>query len=285
MTNQFFIVLILIGILAYIVFTSFYIVKLVKNRRAVHAIDYVRKEHIKTFNYEKKLLEKFKLDPDKMKLLLYIGRVAVAAILVALFIAFKGLAFTFIASIAIVIFMNDAYANVVYKANINNVPRVNNFINNFVPLVTSGRSSDQAFLSYIEYAGDEELLEYFENKDDPEYKMHPHIRQIVDIYDIARYNEEQGVSGYTYIMEEIAKDLAQKGIYYNSFISRVGEIKPIIWSYYIAVPLLIAVSFSTTKTFWFGFGGYIVGFILVAFFGTFKYLIFRLQKNTIESIF
>ena len=58
-----------------------------------------------------------------------------------------------------------------------------------------------------------------------------------------------------------------------------------MWSYYIGVPILIFISFEQTASFWRGIGGYLVSIALLIFFGVFKFLIFKLQKNTINVIF
>ena len=107
----------------------------------------------------------------------------------------------------------------------------------------------------------------------------------MDIYDIAKYNEEKGINDYTYILNELSKDYAQKQVYYNSFMARIGEIKPIMLSYYFGVPILIAISFGQTYSFWMGFGGYIVATLVLGLFGLFKFLIYKLQKDTVKTIF
>ena len=154
-----------------------------------------------------------------------------------------------------------------------------------MPHISSGNSADQSLLGYIEYSRDVELAEFYEHRFDPEYKLETHLRQIVDIYDIAKYNEEKGINDYTYILNELSKDYAQKQVYYNSFMARIGEIKPIMLSYYFGVPILIAISFGQTYSFWMGFGGYIVATLVLGLFGLFKFLIYKLQKDTVKTIF
>ena len=240
---------------------------------------------MKTFNYEDKILKKFKIKPDSVRLILYTERLIIFIALVVLLFLLKGLALAGIGAIIVTIIADDAYKKEIYNSGITNISRVTNFINYFVPHINSGNSADQSLLGYMEYSKDKELADFYENRDNPNYKIEPHLQQIIDVYDIAKYNEDQGISDYVYILNELSEDMSQKQTYYNSFISRIGEIKPIMWSYYFGVPILIVASFSQTRDFWMGFGGFIVGFVLLGLFSLFKFLIFKLQKNTIKAIF
>lgn len=275
----------LLTILLYII----YVIKFLKEREKTKDIEFLLNEQVltpmKTFAFEDAILKKFKIEPDKVRFVLYIERVLIFTTLAISVYFFKGLAVAGFLAILIVFFSEDAYKKVIYESGITNINKVMNFINFFVPHINSGHSANQSLLGYIEYSLDTELSEYYENKDNQDYIIPTHLRQIVDIYDIARYNEEKGISDYTYILNELSKDMAQKQIYYNSFISRIGEIQPIMWSYYIGVPILIGISLGQTYDFWMGIGGYVVAFILLILFGLFKFLIFKLQKKTINVIF
>jgi hypothetical protein len=185
----------------------------------------------------------------------------------------------------IILASEDAYKRVIYNSGITNINRIMNFINYFVPHINSGNSADQSLLGYVQYSRDEDLASFYEHRGEHDYKLQPHLRQIVDVYDIAKYNEEKGINDYAYILNELSKDYAQKQVYYNSFIARIGEIKPIMLSYYFGVPILIFVSFAQTRTFWMGFGGYVVAILTLILFGTFKFLIYKLQKDTVKTIF
>lgn len=244
-----------------------------------------RKDARRVFFFERALLDRLHIEPEKVHTALMVERVLLFIAIFVLFMTIKGITILFVGAVFITLFFNDAYKVVIYESGIENVPRVVNFINFFIPHINSGNSADQSLLAYIQYSRDDELAEFYEHKGDLEYKLQPHLKQIVDIYDVAKYNEEKGISDYTYILNEIAQDYSQKQVYYNSFISRIGEIKPIVMSYYIAVPFLIILSMQQTYDFWMGIGGVIVAIVTLILFAIFKALIFRLQKQTVKDIF
>ena len=244
-----------------------------------------RKDARRVFFFERALLYRLHIEPEKVHTALMVERVLLFIAIFVLFMTIKGITILFVGAVFITLFFNDAYKVVIYESGIENVPRVVNFINFFIPHINSGNSADQSLLAYIQYSRDDELAEFYEHKGDLEYKLQPHLKQIVDIYDVAKYNEEKGISDYTYILNEIAQDYSQKQVYYNSFISRIGEIKPIVMSYYIAVPFLIILSMQQTYDFWMGIGGVIVAIVTLILFAIFKALIFRLQKQTVKDIF
>lgn len=276
---------VLIMLIVYIASVLIYIHGSEKRRELQVLMDTSHDYEMKTFNFENEILQKLQVEPDKVKYAIYIERILILSGIAVVFWFLRGIALAAFGAILVSFIANDSYKKVVYESGITNINRITNFINYFVPHINSGNSADQSFLGYVEYSADEELAAYYENRDNPDFKLPTHLRQIVDIYDIAKYNEEKGISDYTYILNELSKDMAQKQIYYNNFVSRIGEIQPIMWSYYIGVPILIFISFGQTYEFWLGAGGYIVSFILLALFATFKFLIFKLQKRTINVIF
>lgn len=256
-----------------------------RKRKLDLLIDDFDNRGMKLLFYEHMILDKLHLDPEKVAPFIYGMRLALAIFLGLCFIFFRGLTILAFGAVVMIIVADQAYKNVIYESGITNVGNVVNFINFFVPHINSGNSADQSLLGYIEYSRNEDLAMFYEHKDDPEFKLQKHLRQIVDIYDIAKYNEEKGISDYTYILNEISQDYSQKQVYYNSFIARIGEIKPIMLSYYIGVPILILVSFQQTYDFWMGWGGVIIAILTLILFGTFKYLIYKLQKDTVTNIF
>ena len=271
-------------------YISIMIIALTKTNKSATATNLLdlekREKEFKTMYFEEIILRSLKLQPKNMKLFIYLERIILIVGLSALLVAFRGLAFCFVGCIFAILFFNDAYKKVIYESGINNIVMVNNFINYFVPHINSGNSADQSLLGYIEYSNDEELRKYYENKSDIDINdIAPHVKQIIDIYDIAKYNEEKGIADYTYILNEISQDYEAKSRYYNRFISSIGEIKPTEFSYYIGVPILIFISYNQTKDFWAGFGGFILSIALLGLFVLFKFLIFKLQKNTISKIF
>lgn len=276
---------ILVLLIVYIASVLIYIHGSSRRKELQILMDNGRPKSFKTFSFEDAMMSKLQLDVTKGKWLIYCIRTLVISTLIVSFIFLRGIALAGFSAGLIIFSFNDAYKKVIYESGIMNISRVTNFINYFVPHINSGNSADQSLLGYIEYAGDEELAEYYENRDNPDFKLPTHLKQIVDIYDISKYNEERGISDYTYILNELSEDMAQKQVYYNSFVARIGEINPIMWSYYIGVPILIFISFGQTYEFWLGVGGYIVSFVLLILFSAFKFLIFKLQKRTINTIF
>lgn len=240
---------------------------------------------IRIFFFERTILDKLHINPEKIRSIIYVERTLLLLLLILMLLSIHGLSILVFGAIFIIIATEDAYRKVIYDSGITNINHIMNFTNFFVPHINGGNSADQSLLGYIEYSGDEELASFYEHRNDPNYKLQPHLQQIVDIYDIAKYNEEKGINDYAYILNELLKDYSQKQVYYNNFVSRIGEIKPIMLSYYFGVPILIIISFGQTYNFWMGIGGYIVAIITLILFGTFKFLIYKLQKDTVKTIF
>lgn len=276
----------LAGLLLYIALLIFAIKKK-RDTDNVTAIIHITDRDSKTFifDFERRLIEKANITPEKANKFLWIERIAILVVVVFLLISIRGLALGLVGAIFMMILFDDLYKRALYRSGITNIPNVTNFINFFVPHLVSGNGAEQSMLEYITKTENEELAEYFDNINNPDYKLKPHLRQIIDIYDIAIYNEQLGHNDYTYIMNQISDDIAQKQTYYNGFIARIGEIKPICWSYYIGVPVLILVSYENTYTFWQSGWGWVIALVLLGFFSLFKYLIYKLQKKTIETIF
>lgn len=283
--NIFIVLSVLIVLILYISFVLIYIHGKDKRKEIQLLISINKKYKIKTLNFEDLILKKLSIDPNKVSYILYIERFIIISIIVFGIVILRGIALALFGAIAITLVFDDAFKKIIYESGVTNIGRITNFINYFVPHITSGNSAKQSFLGYIEYSSDKELSEYYENIENPDYKLPEHLKEIIDIYDIATYNEEKGISDYTYILNELSQDMAQKQVYYNSFVARQGEIGPIVWSYYIGVPLLVAISFSQTYEFWLGTGGYIISIILLILFTAFKFLIFKLQEKTIKTIF
>lgn len=278
-------VLLLAAMLVYIIFVIYSLNRWDIQRRMDIIVDDGRTEGMKLMFYEHMLIDKIHIEPEKIRFFIYGERIALGILVTVCAIAIRGLTILLFGAVLIIIMADQGYKTVIYNSGITNIPNVVNFINYFVPHINSGNSADQSLLGYIDYSQDPDLAEFYEHRDDPTFKLQPHIRQIVDIYDIAKYNEEKGISNYSYILNEISKDYAQKQIYYNSFVARIGEIKPIMLSYYFGVPILIITSFRQTYNFWMGWGGVIVAILVLVLFATFKYLIFKLQKDTVTNIF
>lgn len=275
----------LLGLMFYIILWIYYLQKREKDKVAAALFQDNSKPKLFTFNFENVIMDKLKVKPEDFRYALYVERFVLLLFIIALFYFVRGLALLICGAFIIMLIAKDSYEKVIYESGITNIPFVNNFINYFVPHIISGNSADQSFLGYIEYSGNQDLAEFYENRNSMTYEAPPHIQQIIDIYDIAKYNEEKGIANYTYILNELSEDISQKQIYYNSFVSKSGEINPIVWAYYVGVPILILLSWQNANDFWTGIGGIIVALILLLFFALFKFLIYKLQRDTVRLIF
>jgi hypothetical protein len=272
-----------------LLYIAIVVVHLYKNKTQVDFSNLVDiksdEKHVHTLFYEEMILKHFGVKAKNAIPILYTERALLVVAFVALFYMLRGLAIAIVGALLVGLLTRDAYEKVVYNSGVRNVGKVVNFINFFVPHINSGNSADQSFLGYLEYSKDEELQDYYENHEHDGYQIPVDIRQIVEIYNIAKYNEQKGISNYTYILNEISEDMSQKQVYYNSFQAKMGEINPIMWSYYFGVPILTSISVLQAPSFWQGVGGYAVSLVLLGMFSAFKFLVFKLQKDTIKKIF
>lgn len=275
----------LLVILIYIITIIYYIQHRNKIKDLDQFINEDRMEYSRMFYLEERILKSLNIKPGKIKPVLWTIRIIVFGAIGVLLYMLRGVALTLVGGLAVTLIFDDLYKKAVHDSGITNVSIVTNFLNYFIPHINSGNSADQSLLAYISYSGLEPLEEFYQRRGEPGYEIPTEIKQIVDIWDIAKYNEEKGISDYTYILNEISKDMSQKQTYYNSFVSRISEIKPIEISYYIGVPAMIFMSFSQTYDFWMGVGGAICSVVILILFTVFKFLIYKLQKSTIETIF
>lgn len=279
------VLIILIVLLIYLGIVIVYIKNASSKKGIQSLIEIEQDKSMRVLGFESSFLKKIGVQPEKVRILIYIERVLLILSIGTAFYFLRGVGLALFGAALVIVMSSDAYRRVIYESGITNIPRVANFINHFEPHVISGKSADQAFLNYISTVDDTELATYYENRDNPEYSIPPHLAQIVEIYRIAKYNEEIGHSDYTYIIQDISNDMSKKEGFYNSFVSRIGEILPTTYAYYIGVPILVFVSIGQARDFWMGIGGYIVSLILLIMFATFKFLIFKLQEKTINTIF
>lgn len=277
--------ILLIVILIYLVIAIFTIIYYNKNKTLKKIVAHEKYEKTKFFFFEKRIIDVLRIDQKYVNIFIYIERTILLLLIITMFYLFKGLGLAFLGMLITIYFFEDAYKKLLYNAGVSNIAKINNFINFFIPHINSGNSAEQSLLSYIEYSKDIDLADYYYNKDNPNFVLKPHVKQIINIYDIAKYNEEQGINDYTYILNEISKDYAQKQVYYNKFISSMGEVRPTVLSYYVGIPLLIIITFPYTYEFWNSFYGIVLSFVLLGLFITFKFLVYKIQKKVIETIF
>lgn len=240
---------------------------------------------IRTMAWEDAVLKKFNIKPSEALFFLYVERIILIVALVAVTVLLKGLGLAAVLAVLISLIFSDMNKKMIYNSGITNIPYIVSFINFFVPQINSGVSADQALARFIETNADEDLAEYYKNRDNADYKMPVHLKQVVDVYQLAIYNENLGMNDYTYILMEMSEDINQKSTYYNKFMGAIGEIKPTGYAFSFGVPILIAASYTQTADFWQGGFGWLAAFAIVALYATYKFLVYKLQEKTINKIF
>ena len=241
--------------------------------------------NIKTMAWEQALLKKIGVKASEALIFLYIERLILIVGFIILLFIFKGLALAGIIALIAEFYFQDLYKKMIYNSGITNIPQVVSFINFFIPQLDSGVSADQAFTIYIETNASEELSDYYKHKDDETYRIPPHLKQIVEIYQLALYNENSGSNDYSYIIQEMGEDINQKSIYYNKFLGAINTIKPIGLAFTFGVPICIYLSYTQTSSFWNSFFGWIVALIIALLYVLYKFFIYKLQENTVKKIF
>lgn len=277
-----------IGIVAIYLVVSAVVINQIMNRKRAEDVfkSFSSIDTRKTFAFEQMLQRKLNIPEDKMPVFVVWERIAIAAIAIVAIYQLRGLAVAIFGAFAVAFFADASYKGMIQKSGITSIPEIVNFINNFIPKLTSGESADQAFLNFVHSVGSESLLDYYQNQDNPDFVPASEAdSQIIEIYNVAKYNESIGTDNYTTILQDMLKDINQKQTYYNTFNARIGEIKPVSWAYYIGVPVLIWVSFSNTGDFWTGVGGWIVSLALLGLFALFKFALYRIQKKSVLLIF
>ena len=187
------VVMILAVLIVYITLVIFAINRWDTKRKMEVYLDQGTQEGMKLLFFERMVTKALDLQPERIAPFIHIERITIIALLLIATVALHGLALLAFGAVLVVVYFHDAYKACIYDSGITNIPNIVNFINYFVPHINSGNSADQSFLGYIEYSGDVGLAEYYERKEEPGFALEPHLRQIVDIYEIAKYNEEKGI--------------------------------------------------------------------------------------------
>ena len=271
-------------IFVYVIFLDIFFINRRKIKKAISNIS-IHKEELYMFSYEKVLIESMQVSKDKQKIFLIVVRSLIIITSIFLSLQFGTIAIFFLGAIIITLFMNVKNKQLIESAGINYIETMNYFLDSYIPAISSGLSNDQAMLKYISSEENEELLEWWADKDTHLLKINNKWQRIIEVYEMMNFNELHGISNSLPIINEMQKDLNAKQQFFNDYSSKIGEIKPIMYSYYAGVPLLLLISFHQTYAFWFSFFGAIAAFILVIFFFTFQILIYNIRKNTLKSIF
>lgn len=249
-------------------------------------------DEIKLFFIEQQLVNKLGVNENQIKFFIYSERILAIVLFIASFIMFGMVGLGIFVCIGIVILMDNKLKEEIYESGITRIGETVAFMDYFVPSINSGNSAYQAFLGYIakldpDSETRELLIEYRNHKvnRDLDYQTPQSIKTITSIYENALYNEEKGVEDYLYIIEEAKQDLFQKQQYYNDYQAKVGEVlTPISYAYYIGVPAIIFMTMGSVGDFWTTIWGLVATIILVLFFFLFKYLVNKLNINTVRKI-
>lgn len=239
----------------------------------------------KLLGIERVILNKLKIKPNNVTFFIWLLRIVTFIVVIALLALFRGLALAGIAAIVVGIVFDQMTKDMVYRSGIENIPKVTNFLNSFIPNLRGGATPQQAMARYIDMTDDEELAEYIEDRYKEGYVIPPSIKGITDAFLMAEESESKGMGNYVNTLNEMAEDYNSKTKYYNQFLGALGEIKPISYAYYFGVPVVIYVSYGQTAEVWRGPWSWPMALALVGLFAAFKFLMYKIQSNTINKIF
>lgn len=264
----------------------------VKNVIDILASESDKKYSISMTRLEHYLVDKLKLQNDRVRAFVYTLRVLTVCLFIISYSVFGVIGVAVCIAAGILIVMENSKKDEIERSGITRIGKTVAFMDFFTPQIASGISASQAFIKYIEKLEDDDeykplLAEYLDAKKngDYSYKVPDTIKDIISVYENAIYNEEMGADNYLYIIQEAKADLFQKSVYYADYNSRVGEVlKPIESAYIVGVPLIIFLLFGTVGDFWFTVYGIITAVILVVLFYAFKALCNRLAIKTLHQI-
>ena len=240
--------------------------------------------------FERQLVEKFAIKPNRVKVFLFALRGLAVMALVATVSLFGAIGLAVYAAIIISFYMDSKVKNELAKSGVSRINDTIHFMDFFVPQIASGNSAKTALNNYINRLPEtnpvkEKLVDYLKESDNDAYKVPERIRDIVDIYKNTRYNEDMGNEDFLYIIEEAKEDLFLKSVYYTDYVSKVKEVtKPIEMAYYIGMPAIIIALFGFVGNFWFTIPGVIATIVLVFIFFLFKYLMSKLTITTLREV-
>lgn len=281
-------VLNIVIIIAMIIYMLVLVAVIKRHRNRKRAISHIVEDKFYIAFFEKKILEKINIPKRHEKTAVYIIRFAIIFAVIYCVASLGYWLTTLIAcALLIITFANIQNKKTVEATGITYIEDVNIFLDSFIPAIASGKSNEQAMLQFVDAQGDENLFNWWMNKDNlsNQIVVENKWKRIIEIYNMVKFNEERGISNSLPIVEEMQKDISTKQKYYNDYKAKMGEIKPIVLSYYFGVPFIIMTSWSNTKEFWFSTGGLICCFVLAVLFFIFEMLINKIKKSTIESMF
>ena len=277
-------ILLSILMLIYVIFAS---VMIVNNSKKKKALEHLKKKNVFLTFYEKKIIELLNIPSSKIKVFIYTIRflLLVALIFMATIMGFVTL--FLVLSVLTVLYFNMQTSKLVDKTGVTHLATINSFLDTFIPSIASGLSNDQSMLKFVHSTEDANLTDWWLKKDDltSVVKLDNKWTRIVEVYNMMNFIEEKGTGDPLSIIKEMQNDLNTKQKYYDEYRAKMGEIKPIMLSYYIGVPLLIVMSYNQTRGFWNTGWGLVAAIGLAILFAIFQFLIYKLKKDSINMLF
>lgn len=275
------IVLILLVAIYFIVFSAY----LIKRSKTNKVLDQLQPKTLKMFFWEKSLLQKVKVEKRYIKPVIYLSRFLIFGGFIAVSFKIGAIAVFFVIAGMALVFANKKTEALIEEAGINSIPELNSFLDSYVPALASGLSNDQAMSKYINGKNDQALFEWWANRENSKYAVDARWKRTIEIYKMIKFNEDRGIEDSLPIIEQMQKDINVKQSYYNEYKAKMGEIQPILFSYYIFVPILLFVSLSQTKDFWFSLWGYVSAIGLIGLFVGSQFMVYKIRQSTIKVMF
>lgn len=170
------------------------------------------------------------------------------------------------------------------KSGIRYIPITNEFLDVFIPAITSGKSNSQAMLAFINQYEDNEVLNVWW-ADRSRGMNDNRFETIVEIYDMTMFDEEHGIDDSLPVIKEMQENMNKKQEFYDEFVAKIGETSSIELSYVGGLPLLLLMTLSNTRQFWYTFPGLLCAVGLGVMFVLFRFLSYKLRVNTIKKLF
>lgn len=266
----------------YFIGAVFYFVRRSKEQKA---FEQLQKSSVRLFFWERKFLQSFSVNQRYVKPGIYVSRVILFVVFGMITLKIGSIAVFISLSALVLVFANRKTEGLIEEAGINTIPELNSFLDSYIPGLASGLSNDQAMLKYINHKDDELLYDWWVNRDNPTHVINNQFKRIVEVYKMIKFNEDRGIEDSLPIIEQMQKDLNVKQEHYNDYKARMGEIQPILMSYYIFVPVLLFISLGQTRDYWFSIWGYVSAAALIVLFIGSQFMVFKIREGTIKIMF
>lgn len=269
-----------------ILYTIIAILAINNNRKHKKVIKKIQnKNNFYLFGFEKSLLEATGMQKSKAKKYIILIRIIALSLMVVIVIKFGFIALFLFCGVLILIYSNTQNKKLIESTGINYIIIVNEFLDSYIPAISSGLSNDQAMLKFVHSQNDENLFSWWVNRGDPNFELDIKWKRISEVYEMVKFNEERGINDSLPIIEQMQKDLNSKQEFYDDYESKIGEIKPIMLSYYIGLPIILAISWKQAASFWNSIGGLVCAFALSVLFFAYEMFLSKIRKSTIETMF